>query len=64
MRIPAFTAETSLGEMKDRYALALGHATENGVVVPQQFWNPCGRACLHCYWWGCYCGPCLIRTHV
>jgi len=66
MRIPGFTAEASLGLKQEIYALALGHAAENGMVAPQwsltDFCSP--GQCMHCNQFGCSCGPCLIRTHV
>ena len=64
MKIPGFEAEASLREMKESYALAVGHAAENGMVVPQQLHGPCWPGCMHCDWLGCYCGPCLKRAYV
>lgn len=57
MTMPGFTAEASLGEVKDSYALALGHAQESGIVLPQHICLCCGPD------WCEYC-PCKIRTHV
>ena len=49
MNIPGFTAEASLGGIKDSYALALRHAETTGAVVPQYhcecFLSPWGPVC-------------------
>jgi hypothetical protein len=53
MKMPGFTAEASLGEIKDSYALALGHAEESGTVLPQ---SVCCRYFGNV--WSCFpCGP-------
>ncbi len=57
MRLPEFTAEASLGKVKDHYALAVGHAQESGIVLPQ--------SCRCAYIEGefvCWCSP--IRAHI
>ena len=56
MNTPGFTAEAALGKMKENYALNLGHATENGRVVPQFCF---GNTCCTCFdeggFSGCFC---------
>jgi hypothetical protein len=41
MKIPGFTAEASLAEVKDRYVLALAHAGKMGIVLPQCYHYEC-----------------------
>jgi hypothetical protein len=55
MKIPGFTAEVSLSEVKDHYALSLRH-TEEGGVLPQ-------NVCWSCNDYGCFPRPCLIRAY-
>jgi hypothetical protein len=57
MNIPSFTAEASLSEAKDRYALSFGRREEGGVVLPQ-------NVCWYCNDWGCFPTPCKIPPHV
>jgi hypothetical protein len=57
MKIPGFTAEVSLSEVKDNYAMALRHAEEGGMVLPQ-------NVCWTCTDYGCFPRPCLIRLSI
>jgi hypothetical protein len=56
MKMPGFTAETSLSEVNYRYALSLGHTEEGGVVLPQS-------VCWYCNEFGCVPRPYLIRAY-
>jgi hypothetical protein len=56
MKIPGFTAEVSLSEVRDNYAMALRHAEESGMVLPQAI-------CYYCTPDGCYPVPCKIRPY-
>ena len=57
MKIPGFTAEASLNEVKDRYALSLRHTEKGGFVLPQ-------NVCWICNDSGCFPRQCIIRSHI
>jgi len=54
MNIPGFTAEATVGEVKESYALTFRRAAQNGSVLPQS--TSC--QCFY-YTWGvvCRCFP-------
>ena len=64
MTIPGFTAEASLGEKKEDYALTLGLATEGGKVLPQLFCRSDGggTTCYQCWDEGGYSGCYSFRV--
>lgn len=51
MSTPGFTAEASLGEMRESYVLTLKLATESGKVLPQAFCrsDEGGTTCFQCW---------------
>ncbi|GEM_PF-4915132 len=64
MSMPGFTAETSLGKMKDSYVLTLKLATESGKVLPQLFCrsDEGGTTCFQCWDEGGFSGCISFRT--
>ena len=60
MKMPGFTAEASLSERKDRYALSLGHTEKGGTVLPQFLCYSCGFNIWgqwECAWHNCFTSP-------
>ena len=56
MNTPGFTAEATLGKMKDNYALTLRYASESSSILPQFC---IGNTCCNCWaeagFSGCFC---------
>ncbi len=62
MKMSGFSAETSLGKVKEGYTLTLGHARESGKVLPQLFCL--GHTCCQCWDEGGFSGCVCLRRAV
>lgn len=66
MSIPGFTAEASLGKIRESYALTLGLTAETGKVLPQLFCLPDegGTTCYQCWDEGGFSGCISFRSRL
>lgn len=64
MSMPGFTAETSLGKMRDSYVLTTEARAETGRVLPQGFHVTPNGDLIFCYNEGGISGCFTIHRHV